>query len=292
MLVSILWSLKSVLKHSLRCKSTHHSTRHIPFIVFMDCDLHNIMTVGDTISETDNVAATLSNGQIAAVKVSLISPFYGMCLAVLNEIKKATKTPDVEGFILAASHRTRVTNVSCLTKCLAGITASVEKRLSKGERPAVVCQSPDWGDSSLSWVYPMGTFDGLNADNLPDVFKRFAVPVWQPGSSLEADTLKTIPSWKCSKRDAEGRARTQWFIGIPVELDQGERPTKPWTPGYGKRPYHIESEAFRMLHRRCLKNVQAFFLECRTEPWRLDQFYKALRSAEQVCSIHFFEIRE
>lgn len=254
----------------------------------MDSDLRDIRTSGGTVVPSDNAAAaSLSNGQIAAVKVSLISPFYGMCLAMLNEIKQATQTPDEEGFILAASHRTTVTNASCLTNCLIGIATSVEKRLSKGDRPAVVCKPPRWGDPNVSWVYPMGTFDGLNEDNLPDVFKRFAVPVSQPGSNLEADTLKTIPPWKCSKLDAEGRARTQWFIGIPVELNQGERPTKPWSPGYSKRPYHVESEAFRKLQSRCLKNIQDFFTECTTEPWRLKRFYMALRSAEQVCLIHY-----
>ena len=233
-------------------------------------------------------AVPLKNGKIAAVKASLILPYYDMGLAIEKEIQNSQTVADADGFRLVGSFRP--TALTRHTRRISNITKHVSDRVCKGVRPGAPCSPPRWAKqlSGLSWVYPMGTFDGLNLNNLPAVLRKFAIPVVQEGDDdvlTVSENIETVPPWKCSKLDPEtGRPRTQWFITIPFALQNGERPTIPWSTGLGNDCYQIPESTFRTLNARCLLRIEKFFTECQDDPRLLRQFYSDLSAAEKVSN--------
>ena len=224
-------------------------------------------------------AAPLSQGKIAAVNASLILPYYDLGLAVQKELRISITTADNDGFRLVGSHRT-----TALTHHISNTTKNVSFKVScKGPRPGVVCPAPSWDKhSGYSWVYPMGTFDGLSIKDMPAVLRRFALPVVQEGDKdvlYAPDNIRTTPPWRCTKVDPQtGRRYTQWFIGIPFCLQDGDRPTTPWIPGL-----EIPQKTFLTLREQCDRRIEAFFFECQRDPRLLQRFYSELSAAEKVC---------
>ncbi|KAK0466073.1 uncharacterized protein EV420DRAFT_1759323 [Desarmillaria tabescens] len=184
------------------------------------------------IPRSDPPAKTLTKpryGDIFVVEESLTMPFHKL-LAV------AMKTASIKTAVTPACRR--IVETICSSSRLS------EK--SGRRRPGILCRAPLGAEGDTRpWLFLMGTFDGHDEINLPQIYQDFAITVCTNATKDEEGkfTIRTSPNWRMYSPK-----KTQWVVVIPMSPQSGKLPVERWMCfGDQNIPYTMEPSEFAKL---------------------------------------------
>ncbi|KAJ6608266.1 hypothetical protein B0H10DRAFT_527382 [Mycena sp. CBHHK59/15] len=111
----------------------------------------------------------------------------------------------------------------------------------------------------------MGTFEGCDPGRLPEVYRRFVVPVYPNLVKTPSDPhVHSRPCWESH--------HNQWIILLPFKpLVEGFQKLPSWSSREMISGAHFDSEAMKVLQSLCKDKRKEWDAEIRDKPMSLNQ---------------------
>ncbi|PBK76339.1 hypothetical protein ARMSODRAFT_1078499 [Armillaria solidipes] len=168
-------------------------------------------------------------GDIFVVEESLTMPFHKLLAVAMN-------TASIKTAVTPACRRIVETICS---------SSHFSEKLGR-RRPGILCHAPLGAEGDTRpWLFLMGTFDGHDEINLPQIYQDFAITVCTD-TTRDGEgrfTIRTSPNWRMFPP-----TKTQWVVVIPMSPQSGKLPVERWICfGDQNIPYTIEPSEFSKL---------------------------------------------
>ncbi len=133
------------------------------------------------------------------------------------------------------------------------------------------------------WLFLMGTFDGHDEINLPQIYQDFAITVCTD-TTRDGEgkfTIRASPDWRMFPP-----TKTQWVVVIPMSPQSGKLPVERWISfGDQNVPYTIEPSEFAKLTKYSRGKLKEFTGKIMSDRNYLTKVAKDIQKHELKVSV-------